>query len=152
MAGDPREGRSSYTLLTNIAYLSTSEHRHRHSRHHQQYARHTRKVLEAQDDSKLTFLVCVVCVYSLRNVERRPVLCFFKRIEGGLFYQKNLLGRARLYVLHSTAASLPVIRVSRPRKHPRASRVASEWPSVFRTPFGPDQATCVTVRVDIHTS
>ena len=28
-------------------------------------------------------------MYSLRNVERRPVLCFFKRIEGGLFYQKN---------------------------------------------------------------
>ena len=77
----------------------------------------------------------------MRNVERRPVLCFLQRIEGGLFYQKNLLGRARLYVLHSTAASLPVIRVSRPRKHPRASRVASEWPSVFRTPFGPDQAT-----------
>ena len=25
-------------------------------------------------------------IYSLRNVERRPVLCFFKRIEGGLFY------------------------------------------------------------------
>ena len=48
-------------------------------------------------------------MYSLRNVERRPVLCFFKRIEGGLFYQKNLLGGARLYVLHSTAASLPVI-------------------------------------------
>ena len=96
--------------------------------------------------------IVTVYRYSLRNVERRPVLCFFKRIEGGLFYQKNLLGRARLYVLHSTAASLPVIRVSRPRKHPRASRVASEWPSVFRTPFGPDQATCVTVRVDIHTS
>ena len=89
---------------------------------------------------------------SLRNAERRPVLCFFKRIEGGSVYQKKFLGRARLYILHSTAVSLPGIRVSRPRKHPRASRVASEWPSVFKTPFGPDQATCVTVRVDIHTS
>ena len=25
-----------------------------------------------------------VAIYSLRNVERRPVLCSFKRIEGGL--------------------------------------------------------------------
>ena len=39
--------------------------------------------------------VCVcVCVhifyiYSLRDVERRPVLCSFKRIEGGSAYQKN---------------------------------------------------------------
>ena len=111
--------------------------------------------LEVQASVGATLRPTVLVVlrgYSLRNVERRPVLCFFKRIEGGSVYQKNLLGRARLYVLHSTAASLPVIRVSRPRKHPRASRVASEWPSVFRTPFGPDQATCVTVRVDIHTS
>ena len=34
----------------------------------------------------------------LRNVERRPVLCFFKRIEGGSVYQKkkNLLRKIRL--------------------------------------------------------
>ena len=25
-------------------------------------------------------------IYSLRNVERRPVLCFFERIEGGSAY------------------------------------------------------------------
>ena len=33
-------------------------------------------------------------IYSLRNVERRPVLCFFKRIEGGLFYQKKSLRKS----------------------------------------------------------
>ena len=65
---------------------------------------------------------------------------------------KNFLRKIHLYILHSAAASLPSIRVSRSRKHPRASCVASEWPSEFRTPFGPDQVTCVTVRVDIHTS
>ena len=27
--------------------------------------------------------------YSLRDVERRPVLCSFKRIEGGSAYQKQ---------------------------------------------------------------
>lgn len=57
--------------------------------------------------------------YSLRDVERRPVLCSFKRIEGGSAYQKNLLRKIRLYILHSPAASLPSIRVPRPRKHPR---------------------------------
>ena len=39
------------------------------------------------------------------------MLCFFKRIEGGSVYQKNLLGRTRLYILHSTAASLPGIHM-----------------------------------------
>ena len=63
-------------------------------------------------------------MYSLRDVERRPVLCSFKRIEGGSAYQKNLLRKIRLYILHSSAASLPSIRVPRPRKHPRVSRVA----------------------------
>ena len=29
--------------------------------------------------------------YSLRNVERRPVLCSFKRIEGGSVYQYTSL-------------------------------------------------------------
>ena len=57
-------------------------------------------------------------------MERRPVLCSFKRIEGGSSYQKNLLRKIRLYILHSSAASLPSIRVPRPRKHPRVSRVA----------------------------
>ena len=57
--------------------------------------------------------------YSLRDVERRPVLCSFKRIEGGLAYQKNLLRKIRLYILHSSAASLPSIRVPPPRKHPQ---------------------------------
>ena len=33
--------------------------------------------------------------YSLRDVERRPVLCSFKRIEGGSAYQKNLLRKIR---------------------------------------------------------
>ena len=47
------------------------------------------------------------CMYSLRDVERRPVLCSFKRIEGGSAYQKNLLRKIRLYILHSSAASLP---------------------------------------------
>ena len=63
-------------------------------------------------------------LYILRDVERRPVLCSFKRIEGGSAYQKNLLRKIRLYILHSSAASLPSIRVPRPRKHPRVSRVA----------------------------
>ena len=61
-------------------------------------------------------------IYSLRDVERRPVLCSFKRIEGGL--SKKSLKKIRLYILHSSAASLPSIRVPRPRKHPRVSRVA----------------------------
>ena len=61
-------------------------------------------------------------LYSLRNVERRPVLCSFKRIEGGL--SKKSRKKIRLYILHSSAASLLSIRVPRPRKHPRVSRVA----------------------------
>ena len=45
--------------------------------------------------------------HSLRDVERRPVLCSFKRIEGGSAFQKNLLRKIRLYIPHSSAASLP---------------------------------------------
>ena len=33
---------------------------------------------------KISHELMLVIVYSLRNVERRPVLCSFKRIEGGL--------------------------------------------------------------------
>ena len=40
MAGDPHEGRSSYTPLTKAVHLSKSEHRHRHSKHQQLHARH----------------------------------------------------------------------------------------------------------------
>ena len=39
--------------------------------------------------------------------------------------KKNLGRKLRLYVLHPSATSLPGIRVPRPRKHPRVSRVAS---------------------------
>ena len=35
-------------------------------------------------------------LHSLRDVERRPVLCSFKRIDGGSAYQKNLLRKIRL--------------------------------------------------------
>ena len=41
-------------------------------------------------------------VYGLRDVERRPVLCSFKRIEGGSAYQKNLLRKIRLYICYSS--------------------------------------------------
>jgi hypothetical protein len=41
-------------------------------------------------------------LYSLRDVERRPVvLCSFKRIEGGSAYQKNLLRKIRRILLDS---------------------------------------------------
>ena len=39
----------------------------------------------------------LLILYSLRDVERRPVLCSFKRIEGGSAYQKNLLRKIRLH-------------------------------------------------------
>ena len=39
--------------------------------------------------------------YSLRDVERRPVLCSFKRIEGGSAYQKNSLKKNPLSSLDS---------------------------------------------------
>ena len=85
------------------------------------------------------------------HVDRRPVLCSFELFEGGSAYKKSLR-KIRLCILHSSAASLPSIRVPRSCKHPRASHIASEWPNEFRTPLGPSQVTRVTVRVDIHTS
>ena len=58
-------------------------------------------------NSKFLKIKKVRCLwYSLRDVERRPVLCSFKRIEGGLS-KKNLLRKIRLYILYSSAASLP---------------------------------------------
>ena len=37
-------------------------------------------------------------MYSLRDVERRPVLCSFKRIEGGLSKKKSLKKNPSLYI------------------------------------------------------
>ena len=37
---------------------------------------------------------CARFLYGLRDEERRPVLCSFKRIEGGSAYQKNLLRKS----------------------------------------------------------
>ena len=41
------------------------------------------------------------CLYSLRNVERRPVLCSFKRIEGGLS-KKSLKKNRGMYTIFSS--------------------------------------------------
>ena len=51
-------------------------------------------------------------IYSLRDVERRPVLCSFKCIEGGSAYQKRSLQKKslkkiRLYILHSSVDAAP---------------------------------------------
>ena len=66
----------------------------------------------------------VVLLCSLRGVERRPVLYSFKRIEGSSA-SKNISEETPSLRLHPSAASLPSVRVLRPRKHPRVSRVAS---------------------------
>ena len=52
-------------------------------------------------------------MYSLRDVERRPVLCSFKRIEGGSAYQKKTLKE-------NPSLRPPLVR-GLTAQHPRAS-------------------------------
>ena len=46
-------------------------------------------------------------MYSLRYVERRPVLCSFKRIEVSSAYQKICLKKPHIYVLHPPRPHCP---------------------------------------------
>ena len=80
-------------------------------------------------------------------VERRPVgsacVCSFKRIGGGSAYQKNLLSKLSLYVLHPSAASLPDIRVPRQLLEMNYTNVGS-W-CTFEVHFSTQQPAAALV-------
>ena len=73
-----------------------------------------------------SFLVCWFCLLFVLYFARRgtPSSALLFQAYRRRLIKKNLLRKIRLHIVHLSAASLLSIRVPRPRKHPRVSRVA----------------------------